>query len=154
MSTSGMYLGRDESWQYLCLGSGVNQFSQSPVSLILRISALLSCPVPPRYGQYRTLVIATFSFFHLQISWKLSKGWTHRPGPISWPTCSLSSSSEGETFRNWSNRIFSQNHHDLNTIWGWKVIFQFKNVRLSTPVDLLWMIGGTTQTEILCWECW
>ena len=73
-------------------------------------------PRPTQSGQYRTFVIATFSFFHLRISWKLSKGWTHRPGPISWPTCSLSSSSQGETARNWSNNFFSPNHHDLNTI--------------------------------------
>ena len=40
-----MYFGRDDGWQYLCLGSAMNQFTKS--SLILRISALLSCRVPP-----------------------------------------------------------------------------------------------------------
>ena len=116
-------------------------------------------PRPTQSGQYRTFVIATFSFFHLEISWKLSKGWTHCPAPISWPTCSLSSSSQGETTRNWSKTsFFSPNPHDLNTIWGWmESFFQFKNVRLSSPVDLLsmiWTLDNKQAGPILCWECW
>ena len=70
-------------WHVLCWDESrvslssfaMNQFTKSDAEN-LRPSVLA------RPGQYRTFIIDTLSFFHPEISWKLSTGWA-RAGQIS-----------------------------------------------------------------------